>query len=262
MPDVSVHVISDRKKIAFEFVSDTSKQLTAVAAALVGLGITFRQDLLKGVTDVPALLQLTVLAYVLTVIAGFAVLMAVTGVLGHEPVPESKEQKDAREAKHGKDPNANAISDDELTIYRAGIRLYFFLQLIFFFGAVLGTFAFGWTRFGVPPKAAQRPAFGFARAELFTGMRCVLTDASDARAAACARRSADVAFRYAPPPAEAAPLIDALTAAATAADSAKPAKRGKTAPVPTPARAKLVDAYMQLDSLMASAKFDSAAAAP
>jgi hypothetical protein len=255
-------MISDRKKISFEFVSDTSKQLTAVAAALVGLGITFRQDLMKGVTDVPALLQLTVLAYVLTVIAGFLVLMAVTGVLGHEPVAESLEEKKARIAAKKKDPNANAISDDALTIYRAGIRLYFLLQLIFFFAAVLGTFAFGWTRFGVPPKPAQRASFSFARAELFSGVRCVLTDASDAKAAACARRSADVAFRYVPPPAEAAPLIDALTVAAAGIERAKPAKGAKPARVATPARTKLVDAYMQLDSLMASPKFDSAAAAP
>lgn len=253
-------MISDRTKISFEFVSDTSKQLTAVAAALVGLGITFRQDLLKGVTDVPTLLQLTVVAYVLTVIAGFLVLMAVTGVLGHEPVSESPEDKRVRIAAKKKDPNANAIPDEKLTIYRAGIRLYFFFQLIFFFGAVIGTFAFGWTRFGVPPKTTQRPAFGFARAELFSGVRCVLRDASDAKAAACARRSADVAFRYAPPPTEAAPLIDALTAAAAAVESVKPAK-GKPAPAPTPARTKLVDAYMQLDSLMASAKFDSVASA-
>lgn len=262
MPGVPVHMISERRKISFEFVSDTSKQLTAVAAALVGLGITFRQDLLKGVTDVPALLQLTVLAYVLTVIAGFLVLLAVTGVLGHEPVPETPKEKESRIAAKKKDPNANAIPDEQLTIYRAGIRLYFFFQLVFFFGAVLGTFAFGWTRLGVPTKTAQRPAFGFARAELFNGMRCVLTDASDTNAAACARRSADVAFRYVPPPAEAAPLIDALTAAASAAEGAKTAKGAKPAPAPTPARAKLVDAYMQLDSLMASAKFDSAVVSP
>jgi hypothetical protein len=255
-------MISERKKLSFEFVSDTSKQLTAVAAALLGVGITFRQDLLKGVTEVPALLQLTVVAYVLTVITGFVVLLAVTGVLGHEPVAESAEEKKARVAAHRKDPNANAIPDDELTIYRAGIRLYFFLQLVFFLFAVLGTFAFGWTRFGVPAKAAQRPAFGFARAELFSGMRCVLTDASDAKAAVCARRSADVAFRYAPPPAEAAPLIDALTAAAAEAERAKPAKGRNPAPVATPARVKLVDAYMQLDSLMTSPKYDSAAATP
>ena len=255
-------MISDRKKMSFEFVSDTSKQLTAVAAALVGLGITFRADLLKGVADVPAILQLTVLAYVLTVIAGFVVLLAVTGVLGHEPVPETEEQKTARERAHGSDPNATAIPDDELTIYRAGIRLYFFFQLVFFVLAVLGTFAFGWTHFGVPAKAAQRPAFGFARAELFNGMRCVLTDASDVKAAACARRSTDVAFRYTPPPAEAAPAIDALTAAAAAVESAKPAKAQKNAVAMTPARSKLINAYMQLDSLMASPKFDSVAVAP
>jgi len=258
-------VISDRKKVAFEFVSDTSKQLTAVAAALVGLGITFRQDLMKGVTDVPALLQLTVVAYVLTVFAGFLVLMAVTGVLGHEPVAESPEERKTRIAAKRKDPNANAIPDDELTIYRAGIRLYFLLQLVFFFAAVLGTFAFGWTRFGVPVKAAQRASFGFARAELLNGVRCVLTDASDVNAALCARRSADVAFRYTPPPAEAAPIIDALTVAAAAIERAKPmkgAKGAQSAKGATPTRTKLIDAYMQLDSLMASPKFDSAAAAP
>jgi hypothetical protein len=254
-------MISDRKKISFEFVADTSKQLTAVAAALVGLGITFRQDLLKGVTDVPTLLQLTIVAYVLTVIAGFLVLMAVTGVLGHEPVAESAEEKKVRIAAKKRDPNAYAIPDEKLTIYRAGIRLYFFLQLIFFVGAVLGTFAFGWTRLGVPLKPAQNPGFAFARAELFNGVRCVLTDVSDAKAAACARRSADVAFRYAPPPVEAAPLIDALTVAVAAVESAKPAK-GKPAPAPAPARRTLVDAYMQLDSLMASAKFDNVSAAP
>ena len=254
-------MISDRKKISFEFVSDTSKQLTAVAAALVGLGITFRQDLLKGITDVPTLLQLTVIAYVLTVIAGFLVLLAVTGVLGHEPVPESLEEANKRKAAKTKDPNAKSIADEDVTIYRAGIRLYFFFQLFFFVCAVLGTFAFGWTRLGVPVKPAQKPGFAFARAELFNGVRCVLTDASDAKAAACARRSADVAFRYTPPPAEAAPLIDALTVTVAAVESAKPTK-GKPAPVPTPARTKLVDAYMQLDSLMASAKFDSASAAP
>ena len=254
-------MISDRKKMSFEFVSDTSKQLTAVAAALVGLGITFRQDLLKGVTDVPLLLQLTVLAYVLTVITGFVVLLAVTGVLGHEPVPESAEEERVRVAAHGKDPNANAISDDDLTIYRAGIRLYFFFQLVFFLCAVLGTFAFGWTRLGVPLKNAQKPGIAFARAELFNGVRCVLTNVSNAKAAACARRSADVAFRYAPPPAEAAPLIDALTAAAVEVESAKPAKKQSAVPAMTPARTKLVDAYIQLDSLMASAKFDSVAAA-
>jgi hypothetical protein len=262
MPDLSVRMISDRKKLSFEFVSDTSKQLTAVAAALVGLGITFRQDLLKGVTDVPLLLQLTVLAYVLTVIAGFVVLLAVTGVLGHEPVAESAEEKKTRIAAKRRDPNANAISDDDLTIYRAGIRLYFFFQLVFFLCAVLGTFGFGWTRLGVPQKNAPKPGIAFARAELLGGVRCVLTDASDAKAAACARRSADVAFRYTPPPAEAAPLIDALTAAAGEAESAKPTKKQGAAPTMTAARTKLVDAYMQLDSLMASTKFDSAAAAP
>jgi hypothetical protein len=255
-------MISDRKKISFEFVADTSKQLTAVAAALVGLGITFRQDLLKGVTDVPTMLQLTVIAYVLTVLAGFLVLMAVTGVLGHEPVTESPEEKAARIAAKKRDPNAYAIPDEKLTIYRAGIRLYFFFQLVFFVAAVLGTFAFGWTRFGVPAKAAQRPAFSFARTALFNGVRCVLTDASDAKAAECARRSADVAFRYAPPPAEAAPLIDALTAAAAEVASAKAVKKPGALPVMTPARAKLVDVYLQLDSLMASGKFDSVAVAP
>jgi hypothetical protein len=264
-------MISERKRIAFEFVSDASKQVTTVAAALVGLSITFRQDLIKGARDVPLLLQGTVVMYVLTVFAGVLVLLALAGALGHEPVavdPHAPIQEGAR------DPNADAITDEELTIYRPSIRLPFSIQLVMFFVAVLLTFLFGWTRLGVPLKAAQTPSFAFARAELLGGVRCVIVHRSDLEAAKCARRATDVAFRYRPPPSDAAPYITAIMVTAASVDSAaatsaKTAKTGKGSADAksakgklSPLRPRLIDAYMSLDSVMSLARFDSASATP
>ncbi|MBK5188586.1 MAG: hypothetical protein JJD97_10075 [Gemmatimonadaceae bacterium] len=250
-------MITDRKRISFEFVSDASKQVTTVAAALVGLSITFRQDLMKGVTDVPKILQATVALYVLTVIMGVYVLLALTGALGREKAAHPR-------AAAMLNPGAaqlrdRGIADEDLTIYRGSIRAPFFFQLLFFLLAVVGTFMFGWTRYGVPTKPATPPTYAFARAQLRSGMRCVLTARSDAEGAECARRSSELAFRYGPPPADAAAIIAALDAATRAASSAKLPKKPR--PGLSDNRLRIVDAYVALDSLLSTASADSAAAA-
>jgi hypothetical protein len=105
----------------------------------------------------------------------------------------------------------------------------------------------------------RQPTYAFARAQLRNGMRCVLTARTDAEAAGCAQLSSDLAFRYEPPPADAAPLIAALEVATTAASAFRPPKKPSVALSAN--RLNIIDAYVGLDSVLSAVGADSVTAA-
>lgn len=102
------------KKKAFDFASDTTKQLITIATALIALSITFLDSL--GGSGSKVILLLCWIALFLSVLFGVATLMALTGTL------EKCTEKD--------DPIP-------LSIYGLNVKRPSFLQILFF---LLGLF--------------------------------------------------------------------------------------------------------------------------
>ncbi|MBI4246747.1 MAG: hypothetical protein HY728_09615 [Candidatus Rokubacteria bacterium] len=78
--------LDPRVEKAFDFASDATKQLIALSTGILTLTITFAKDILRDVTGLPrGLLGLAWLGYLVSVVAGVWVLLALTGTL--EPPP-------------------------------------------------------------------------------------------------------------------------------------------------------------------------------
>lgn len=78
--------LDPRVEKAFDFARDATKQLIALSTGILTLTITFAKDILRDVTGLPrGLLGLAWLGYLVSVVAGVWVLLALTGTL--EPLP-------------------------------------------------------------------------------------------------------------------------------------------------------------------------------
>ena len=73
---------SDPKLKPFDFASDTSKQLIALATGVTAVTVSFAKDVLGGVTDWPrTVLGIAWGVYLISVISGIVTIMALTGQL-------------------------------------------------------------------------------------------------------------------------------------------------------------------------------------
>lgn len=111
--------MNERTKTAFDFASETTKQLLTLSTAIVVLPITFSKDVIGSATDVmEAILLFSWVALLFSVLCGLWTLMALTGAIG---------QKD--QAK-------------DISIYDRNIANPAFLQVISFFFGLLLTIVF------------------------------------------------------------------------------------------------------------------------
>ena len=110
--------LDDRTRKSFDFLQDATKQLIALATAILTFTITFLKDIAKDSGD-PARIVLTLswMGLVTSAIAGLLVLLNMTGVL---------------------------VKDSRPDIYKASIRCFSFLQLAAFGLALILALVFGW----------------------------------------------------------------------------------------------------------------------
>jgi Na+/melibiose symporter-like transporter len=102
------------RKKAFDFASDTTKQLITLSTALIAVSITFKGNFGEGGNE--TLLLLCWVSFFLSVIFGIGTLMALTGTL-----EKSTEEKT--------DENDKKV---ELSIYGTNVKRPTILQIIFF----------------------------------------------------------------------------------------------------------------------------------
>jgi len=81
--------MDDRIKKAFDFASDSTKQLITLSTAIVTLTITFAHNILGDVNgNGKTLLSIAWIIYLISIICGVWTLLALTGTL--EPIPGDK----------------------------------------------------------------------------------------------------------------------------------------------------------------------------
>lgn len=111
---------------AFDFASDTTKQLINISTGIIALMVTFSKDILGNAT-VPnkTLLVITWGFYLISIILGILTLMALTGTL---------------------QPKLQAYTTQtiDININNSNIRLFSSLQIIFFIIAIILTIIFGY----------------------------------------------------------------------------------------------------------------------
>lgn len=92
---VDPDVMSERSKKAFDFAADSTKQLIGLSTGIVALTITFAKDILGGLgTGLRVTLAIAWLIYLLSILFGSWVLLALTGTL--EPKSEEDKKQPAR----------------------------------------------------------------------------------------------------------------------------------------------------------------------
>jgi hypothetical protein len=81
--------ISERRKKAFDFAADSTKQLIGLSTGIIALTITFAKDILGGLgPGLRAMLAIAWFVYLLAILFGSWTLLALTGTL--EPVKEQE----------------------------------------------------------------------------------------------------------------------------------------------------------------------------
>jgi hypothetical protein len=110
--------LSDRAAKAFDFAQDTSKQQITLATGVLALTLTFVKDIAPADTS-RTTLQFAWILYVVSVLAGVATLMALTGNVADE----------------------DGTGGD--SIYSAGIKLFAIVQVLTFVAALGLTVWFG-----------------------------------------------------------------------------------------------------------------------
>jgi hypothetical protein len=85
--------MNERRRKAFDFASDTSKQLITLATGIIAITITFAKDLLE-IGEATALLVWAWVVYLFSILSGVWTLMALTGEL--ERREEGKEEPSIR----------------------------------------------------------------------------------------------------------------------------------------------------------------------
>jgi hypothetical protein len=118
--------MDERAKAAFASVSDTSKQLITLATGILGLEITFSKDIIG--SDICytylRILGSSWVCFLLSIVAGVWLLLAVTGTLGKGAMPTSE------------------------TTYQTNIRIPAFIQILFFLVGLVLSVWFGMQSFG------------------------------------------------------------------------------------------------------------------
>jgi uncharacterized membrane protein YbjE (DUF340 family) len=126
-------VLDAKTEKAFEFASEVSKQVLALASGIIALTITFSKDFVAGVSpEARKILALAWVFYIVSILFGILTLMALTASLG----PDNK----------GKEPS----------VYSRNVRIPAAVQVLSFFLGLCLTVAFGFAAINTMPTDGSR----------------------------------------------------------------------------------------------------------
>jgi len=131
----------DLKFKAFDFASETTKQLITIATGIIALMVTFSKDVVgQSVASEKTLLLWTWGIFITSIIFGILTLMALTGTLQPKANNQSTEQNQEQEQQENNVPK----TEIDLNINNFNIRLFSGLQLLFFIIGLCLTAWFGY----------------------------------------------------------------------------------------------------------------------
>lgn len=138
--------MKENQKKAFDFAAETTKQLITISTAIITLTVTFSKDIIGNEEHAPkALLILTWLVFILSIISGVVTLMALTGTL--QPM-KKRQNSNSSNSNSTASPTTAPIpfqKDDssKININNGNIRLFSIFQVAFFLSAIIMTGIFG-----------------------------------------------------------------------------------------------------------------------
>ena len=122
-------MIDDGIKKAFDFASDTTKQLITLSSGIIAITVTFQKDVFRDVpSEAKILLYISWCLYLLSIVFGIGTMMALTGTL-EKNSPNDKENLNIWKP----DPLLTRIDDEDhtkLSIYSNNITKLSRLQVI------------------------------------------------------------------------------------------------------------------------------------
>lgn len=147
--------MKENQKKAFDFASETTKQLITIATAIITLTVTFSKEIIGGAENAPrSILVWTWAVFILSIIFGICTLMTLTGTL--QPLAKwstykknkQNQQKDLSEDSElpASSQSTSTPDDDctEININVGNIRLFSILQAGTFIVAIILTGYFGY----------------------------------------------------------------------------------------------------------------------
>ena len=144
MANLLVMADKDIRFKAFDFASETTKQLVTIATGIIALMATFSKAVIgENYTLEKTLLFWTWGIYIFSILFGVLTLMALTGTLQ----PKNTKQKDKSKNEEIQNSESNEIKCCEkidLNINNSNIRFFSFLQILFFIIALILTTVFGY----------------------------------------------------------------------------------------------------------------------
>lgn len=159
--------MKENQKKAFDFASDTTKQLITIATAIITLTVTFSKDIIGGIDDAPkTLLVVTWAFYIVSIFFGVLTLMTLTGTL--QPLAKWKAYKTHQQNQQPNPhqgqgnqgtpvPSVQTPDDDctEININNSNIRLLSGLQALTFIIAIVLTGCFGYKSLSEGNKSSK-----------------------------------------------------------------------------------------------------------
>jgi hypothetical protein len=129
---------------AFDFASETTKQLITLSTAIITLTITFSKDIVGGVSDSSkTYIVWSWGLFIASVFFGIWTLMALAGSL--QPMKKKDEQKTDENIQITQgDESKKGVDIDEFSINGFNIRLPSVLQILTFVAALILTVVFGY----------------------------------------------------------------------------------------------------------------------
>ena len=116
--------MEDRKKKAFDFASDTTKQIISLSTGILALSVTFSEELLGDTGEFPKNLLIGAwVIFIISIFFGLLTQMTLTGTL---------------------DPREKYKEKTSLSINNWNIKIFSICQVIFFFIAIIITVLFGY----------------------------------------------------------------------------------------------------------------------
>ncbi len=148
--------MKENQKKAFDFASETTKQLITISTAIITITVTFSKEIIGGAdTSTKILLMVAWGLFLFSIIFGVFTLMALTGTL--QPLSEwnkqnkqtnkkEKNHKDKQKSVEPAEVQKPEINNDEcceININKGNIRLFSILQAISFLFAIFITVIYG-----------------------------------------------------------------------------------------------------------------------
>lgn len=126
--------MKDRLEKAFDFASDSTKQLITLSTGILTLTITFSKDILGGVSGDPInLLVAAWVVYLISIIFGLVTLLSLTGSLERGEGHNVGNGQPAESGGTGADPGDQSFP----SIYASNIRIPATVQILLFLVATI-----------------------------------------------------------------------------------------------------------------------------